>query len=372
MCGGIGNNIGDRPGDGMNNRGGQDSDKIQATQPSGLGRSSSGDPATLPRAVTIDTTSRLHFGLLSFGHSDRPQYGGVGLMVDRPGMTVHATRADGFEVMESGPLTERLRQFARTWQTVVQRPLPSCRLALLRAAPEHVGVGTGTQLGLAVATALFRMSGLELPAPADLAASVGRGQRSSIGTYGFLHGGLLVDRGKLPQEPLGPLEARVELPSEWRVVQFCATSLAGLSGTEERQAFANLPAVSDETTRVLRDLIDDRLLPAARSHAFEELSEAIYEYGVQAGTCFAPIQGGPFAHPDLAAWVEAFRERGIRGVGQSSWGPTLFALLETQAAAEDLRKWFERELGRASETRPPTRCTICRIDNRGHGELIET
>lgn len=293
-------------------------------------------------------------------------------MVDRPGMTVQATRSDHFEVVESGPLTDRLHRFAQTWKESVQRPLPGCQLKLLRGAPEHVGVGTGTQLGLAVASILYRMSGLELPEPAELAMAAGRGQRSSIGTYGFLHGGLLVDRGKLPHEPLAPLEERVELPADWRVVQFCATSLAGLSGKEERQAFANLPPVPDETTRALRDLIDQRLLPAARQQAFEDLSEAIYEYGLQAGMCFATVQGGPFAHPDLAAWIEAFRERGIRGVGQSSWGPTLFALLESQAAAEELRKWFERELGRASETRPPTRCTICRIDNRGRGELLES
>ena len=41
---------------------------------------------------------------------------------------------------------------------------------------------------------------------------------------------------------------------------------------------------------------------------------------------FKPWQGGIYAHPRTAALVDLIRKRGVRGVGQSSWGPAVFAI----------------------------------------------
>lgn len=322
------------------------------------------------RTLRIETGSRLHFGLLSFGYPDEQafadlqQYGGVGLMVDRPGMVVWSEPAQRFEFDAPG-WDDRVMACALKWMGAVGRKLPACRLTVERAAPEHVGLGTGTQFALAVATLLFQASEMEVPDARGLARAAGRGLRSSIGTHGFLHGGLLVELGKRFGQELAPLDARVELPESWRVVQIRFNNRCGLSGSDEKTAFHQVPRVPREVTDRLIRLIDESLLPAARRASLDDFGESVYQYGRLAGLCFAEIQGGPFASPQLAEWVEAIRGRGVAGVGQSSWGPTLFAFVENQSEAEDLVAWFERDLGRGPDNESLAACCISRVANRG-------
>jgi predicted sugar kinase len=85
------------------------------------------------------------------------------------------------------------------------------------------------------------------------------------------------------------------------------------------------------------------VLSAVEIRDFKAFGEAIYEYGRLAGECFAVVQGGPYANEKVAARVRLFRRLGALGVGQSSWGPTVFAATASQESAEDLvgRLWFE-------------------------------
>ena len=68
----------------------------------------------MPETYRIRTASRLHFGLLSFGQTERRQFGGVGLMVQRPGLELSAAPAEEFSV--EGPAAERIWAFARQWR----------------------------------------------------------------------------------------------------------------------------------------------------------------------------------------------------------------------------------------------------------------
>lgn len=263
-------------------------------------------------------------------------------MVESPGLSLEAEAAERLTV--SGPLAERVREFARRWQCYCGSDASlRVHLRLRRVAPQHVGLGTGTQLALAVAAALYRLNDRPLPEAATLAAAVGRGKRSSVGTHGFLLGGLIVDQGKLPGQGLGTLAARLPLPAAWRVVQLCPRQPAGLSGEAEARAFQQLPPVPAQVTERLLRRIEDEMLPAARHGDLDRFGEAVYQYGREAGVCFAPLQGGPFANRELAAWIEALRRRGVHGVGQSSWGPTLFALTPSAEAAEELVAWGQRD-----------------------------
>jgi predicted sugar kinase len=69
----------------------------------------------------------------------------------------------------------------------------------------------------------------------------------------------------------------------------------------------------------------------------------VYDFGRIAGPCFAPVQGGPFARPEIAAHVESIRNHGVPGVGQTSWGPTVFAITVNEAAAGSLADWLRRQ-----------------------------
>ena len=294
-------------------------------------------------AIQIEAASRLHFGLLSFGATDdRRQFGGVGVMVTRPGVRLTARPASKFHSL--GPMSDRVESFAKRWSKYTQvDELPACVLRTEFAAPQHAGLGTGTQLGLSVAALLYRFTQQPIPPITRLAESVGRGRRSSVGIYGFDQGGLIFELGKRPHESFGRLAERIELPSQWRVVQCSPRIQPGLSGAEERKAFRALPKVPPRVTKQLVDLVQDQMLPAARAAQIDVFGDSVYHYGVVAGQCFASQQGGRFASPQLERWVQRLRARGVHGVGQSSWGPTLFAIVENGPVGEELVRWFRRD-----------------------------
>src|SRR5262245_33854925 len=140
----------------------------------------------MPRTVTVTTTSRLHFGLLSFGGRTKRQFGGAGVMVRPPEICVQVSAAR--ELTVAGSLDSRVHAIVeRLSQVQSLDRLPECRVDVLEAPPEHVGLGTGTQLTLAVVAALNAWKGRAPLDAVELASLSGRAGRSAIGTYGFLH-----------------------------------------------------------------------------------------------------------------------------------------------------------------------------------------
>ena len=288
----------------------------------------------MTRTIEVTTPGRIHCGLTSFGTSGR-QHGGLGLMLDDVGVSLSVASAPTFQ--SSGPLRKRVDTFARHFASHQKlTSLPACHIEVLSTSPDHVGLGVGTQLGLAVCAGLAEW--LELPwrDPQLLRAMSGRGRRSAIGTYGFLQGGLLFDAGKLPQETLGRLADRVEIPAEWRFVLVRQPEARGLAGSDESHAISELPPVPPSVTEELERLIQNEILPAARAADCDAFGSALFSYGHLAGECFAKAQGGPFATPAIETLVHRIRQLGIPGVGQSSWGPTVFAVTSCHAVAEKL------------------------------------
>jgi beta-ribofuranosylaminobenzene 5'-phosphate synthase len=284
-------------------------------------------------SVEVVASSRLHFGMLSFGQAGARQFGGVGAMVAPGALRLRIVPAERFTAC--GPLAARVRvAMEHIARNLAIAELPACQVEVVAAPREHVGLGTGTQLALSLAAGLNALRGGGPLDPASLAAQSGRGARSAIGTYGFAAGGLLIEHGKLPDEPLSPLVRRVELPSSWRFALVCPPDRRGLSGKDEQQAFRNLPPVPSATTERLLNEVSRELVPAAAAGQFERFGESLYRFGREAGLCFTAAQGGAFAGPQIDELVAAIRSLGVRGVGQSSWGPTVFALLESAAEAE--------------------------------------
>lgn len=287
------------------------------------------------RSILVRTPSRLHFGLLGFGNPNARQFGGVGVMVDRPGIELRVRSSDSFSVI--GTLDDRLRKAANRWAKATgQQGELACEIELLHSPRLHTGLGVGTQLALAVAKGLNALFERECESPEELARSVGRGLRSAVGTYGFVAGGLIAEQGKLPTEVVSPLVERVELPNEWRFVLITPPSDVGLHGEHEQSAFDSLPPVPAATTEQLTAIMNDRIVPTATANDFIGFSDAVYDFGFLAGSCFESLQGSAYNGPRLTELVRRLRESGLRGVGQSSWGPTIFAICENDSTVQQL------------------------------------
>jgi len=276
--------------------------------------------------IRIQTPSRLHFGLLAWGPQSPRQFGGVGLMVEAPSLVLSAESARQWRA--EGPLAGRALEVATGIASRLSADgidVPPCHVRIERAPAEHVGLGVGTQLSLAVARALFAVSELPDPSVEELSALTGRGQRSGIGLHGFAHGGLIVDGGRRRPESAPPLLVRVGFPRDWAVLVIQPLGSPGLHGSDELRAFAGLPPIADRVTERLCRLVLLGLLPAVQERDLESFGVALTELQQQVGQCFATAQGGIYARPELAAIVADLRAQGLHGVGQSSWGPTLYA-----------------------------------------------
>ena len=294
--------------------------------------------------IRVIAPSRLHFGLFHVPALGELQpgeraFGGVGLMIDTPGVVVTAQPADAWQF--EGPLASRAQAFAmRFMQSLPEAKRRPFQVLVERCPAEHTGLGVGTQLGLAVAKALAVASGINLPTT-ELATRVGRGERSSIGVHGFDRGGLLIDGGKLSGEALSPLIGHTGLPSAWRIVLFTPPDSGGWHGPREREAFAS---AQGGDPGLLRRIAETAILPAAAVGVLDTFGVVVHEFNRRAGEPFAAAQGGPYASPAIAELITEIRNLGVTGVGQSSWGPTVFAVVEDSDAALSLALRFRSRM----------------------------
>ena len=304
---------------------------------------------TAAPAATIEvcTPGRLHLGMISFGNPAVRSFGGVGVMVEGLGMGVRLKPAAALTA--SGPLADRAAAFARQCADAWSLGDVSCEVSVTAAPPAHVGLGSGTQLALAVAAGMRQLFLADEQLQTEkrftteeafhLAAAVGRGKRSCVGIYGFAGGGLISEAGRLPDDPaeqVSPLVARVALPEAWRCVVLIHRDAEGLHGEAEKAAFARLSSVPAEISTELARIAADELVPAAHRGGFAAFSDALYRYGRLAGKPFEPESSRLPFHDAIGSLIELVGQCGVRGAAQSSWGPAVMACCESAAAAEDL------------------------------------
>ena len=258
-------------------------------------------------------------------------------MIDAPRVVVRVS-PDRELVVRYGPRARRIAEIAQTWsRRCLQQKQPPVYIDTLSEVDPHVGLGSGTQLALALATALHHCFAIPTPPAATLARSVDRGHRSAVGTHGFLRGGLIVEAGRTSDESLSELVYHMELPTDWRFLLVRVAGQAGRSGVSEQQAFARMPPVPPEVRERLWQLLEHFMVPSIARSDLEAFGQYVYEYGVLSGESFASEQWGRFADGTVAQLVSTIRELGVQGVGQSSWGPTVFAILSSESSAREVQ-----------------------------------
>lgn len=305
-------------------------------------------PATNPThsAVLVRAPARLHLGFMDPSGTLGRRFGSLGLVIDGHACEVelgHAAAdtwlADNTdcaaELSRATAHLARLRQHSQL-HTALQ-------LRLRRVMPAHAGFGSGTQLALAVGRAFAQLHGLAVPT-ATLAQCLGRGLRSGIGIAGFDAGGLLLDGGPAarPGEHAAPAPvlARLDTPTAWRVIVAEDRRALGLSGETERRAISQLPALPREQAADICHQVLMRVLPGAMGGDFMAFALGINQLQTVLGQHFAPAQNGSaYTSPAvgrLMTWLRGEAASPRAAVGQSSWGPTGFAIVESAAAAQEL------------------------------------
>ena len=297
------------------------------------------------QSITIESSARLHFGLLDLRGVSGRRFGGIG--APSPGLfvRVHVERSPTIEA--EGPDADRATEFARRFAGR-HGIRGGVRILVEHAIPSHAGLGSGTQLALSVARAMATL--YDIPATAsDLAQAVGRARRSAVGTWTFDGGGFVVEGGHRLDEADGtpPLIARVAFPARWRCVVVIPDARQGPSGEAEATAFASLPAPDAADVDRVATLVFLRMLPALAEDDVTSFGAALTEVQEINGRWFSPAQGGTFAPGPSAMLIQRLLEWGAAGVGQSSWGPAVYAVVEGDERATDLASRAHDVLGGA-------------------------
>lgn len=307
-----------------------------------------GEHATEPeRVVRVEAPGRLHLGFLDPAATSGRRFGSLGLVLEGWSTQVEISAAAGDEDELSAATPQarselpRVQAHLRSLKQRTGQPA-AVRLHLAECLPAHAGLGSGTQLALAVGHAFARWHRLALSS-ATLAQGLGRGLRSGVGIAGFDQGGLLVDGGPGPDGRPAPLLARLALPPEWRVLLVMDPARRGLSGAEERTALARLAPLDAAHSAEICQQTLMQVLPGAASQDFPAFARGISRIQTVLGEHFAPAQQGEsYTSAAVGELMRWWARQGPAitglpaGIGQSSWGPTAFAIVSSPGHGEAL------------------------------------
>ncbi|TKT69351.1 beta-ribofuranosylaminobenzene 5'-phosphate synthase family protein [Aquamicrobium sp. LC103] len=293
----------------------------------------------MSNSITVKVPARLHLGFLDIEDEGGRRFGSIGLPLTSPETVLTLSRAAVTSV--EGPDADRaaghLRGLCRHLGIRSEH-----RLIIEDAIPNHAGLGSGTQIALAVSAALRGLHGLPPDITGD-ALLLGRGARSGVGIASFEAGGLIVDAGRRHAGSLPTVVARVPFPEEWRILLVLDGASSGLHGAQELEAFRSLPPLPREVAGENCRHALMGALPALAERDIAAFGFAISAIQRNIGTHFAPAQGGLFTSPRVKKMIEALARAGAVGIGQSSWGPTGFAFAPSETSASEMVRVTEKD-----------------------------
>jgi beta-ribofuranosylaminobenzene 5'-phosphate synthase len=305
---------------------------------------------TEDRSVVVEAPARLHLSLIDLNGSIGRVDGGIGITLAQPVTLLEARWGDSL-VVRGGDASarDRVQKVAATLLPLVGRR--GAIITLHRTIPAHTGLGSGTSLSLATATALYRLAG-RTEEVRTLAALVGRGGTSGIGTAAFETGGFLLDGGHpfgegeakntfLPSAASAgiapaPVIIRHEFPPDWKILLVLPITVPGASGREERDIFQTACPVPLGDVREICHEILLQMLPGLVEHDLDSFGAAvnrIQELG------FKKVEIDRQA-PLVPRLLSALRDAGAACAGMSSFGPAVYAITDTDT---DLLRSAARE-----------------------------
>jgi beta-RFAP synthase len=290
-------------------------------------------------SIEVSTSGRLHMGFFDLHGGLGRKFGSIGLSLAEPNLVLSAKPSKLLNVTcaDSVPATVVSRVSAIAQQVLgVMNVSGAVEINISESLPEHSGLGSGTQMALATGAVINYLYQLNLNTM-QLATLTGRGMRSGVGVSAFDYGGLLIDGGRALSATHAtppPMLARYDFPEEWAILLIFDTSEPGVHGEQEKIAFNELPAFSESLAAHLCRHVLMQAMPALVERDLIAFGRSIQVLQQHVGDYFLPVQGGRYASKLVSAVLERLEAIGVPCFGQSSWGPTGFAIFANQQEAE--------------------------------------
>ena len=287
-----------------------------------------------PAKISVIAPARLHMGFIDLSGALGRHFGSIGIALNEINTRLSLTKSVHRHV--TGPSAHRAERCLTQLCAAMNVP-DNVNITIDTAIPEHVGLGSGTQMALAIGTALNAYYELGLTVR-QVASVMDRGLRSGIGIGVFEHGGLVVDGGRGDKTITPPVLVHLDLPTDWRFILVFDRRGQGLHGEQEVAAFKTLPPFPRHEAEHFCYLLMMQGLPAVAEGDIKRFGHVISHLQASVGAHFAPAQGGNFASKEVAMAMAWLIEQGVVAVGQTSWGPTGFCAIEGTEFAEDIVK----------------------------------
>ena len=286
------------------------------------------------KIISIKAHARLHFGFFDLHGGLGRKFGSLGVALDELATEMEISLADELSIV--GDIDVKSRENIIKSIQLLEKELNlqiSCELNVCQQIPSHAGFGSGTQMALCLVALINQLYDLNL-SQTQVSLLSGRGARSGIGLGTFFQGGVIVDAGRGDANQIPPVIARVNFPEEWRILLIFDHSKQGVHGEQEVVAFQNLPEFSSSLAEKLCRHVLMQALPALHEHDLTNFGLAVRALQIATGEHFANTQGGLYASQKVAGVLNYMENQGVACFGQSSWGPTGFAVFESEAEAK--------------------------------------
>ena len=309
-------------------------------------------------SLRITTPCRIHLSLIDEnGYTGRVD-GGIGLMLDRPNVVFEASNsAEEFQIEANKYYRESIEVIneiaSRVFKTFNINN-KNFHFNLKRYFPSHVGLGSKTQLSLAIITAITRLKSIDHLSTEYLTQLVDRGGTSGIGWRGFETGGFILDGGHeygkgKEKESFLPSSASVtsnpaltisrhNIPSNWRFVLVIPNVKKGAYGDEEIRVFQEYAPIPKIEVNEVSHLIIMKILPGILKNdlkCFGEGLKRIQSIG------FKKIEIN-LQHQIVKDLLGFFEDYGLKAYGMSSFGPSVVGVVESDSEAEKLLKVVQK------------------------------
>jgi len=279
-------------------------------------------------------------GFIDLSASLGRNFGSIGVALNEINTTIEISPAD--ELCMLGIQSDRALS-CLTQLCELLNVSNKLQLNIKSLIPEHVGLGSGTQMSLAIGMGLSAYYDLGLQVR-DIAVLTSRGARSGIGIATFEQGGLVVDGGRGEKTLTPPVISQMSVSDDWRFILVFDSADQGLHGDDELKAFKELPPFPAEEAARLCYLLMMQGLPALAEQELKLFGDVITQLQSSVGDHFAAAQGGGvFTSEAVAEVMQSLQAGGAVAIGQTSWGPTGFCMVDSKALADKLEEQMQQE-----------------------------
>tara|TARA_B100000524_G_scaffold276391_1_gene153563 strand:- start:1608 stop:2555 length:948 start_codon:yes stop_codon:yes gene_type:complete len=293
------------------------------------------------KKIYLNSPARIHLGFLELDPKSNRNFGSLGLAINS-----FPTIIEG-NLFTKNIINKEKEKFNEIISNIQSRyEIQPCKIKINKSSPEHSGLGSGTQLALSIGIILTKLSQKKISVN-QVAKILERGKRSGIGINCFKKGGFIIDSGKIKGKNNVPsIIFHNKWPKNWKLILIIDNNAKKIFGKRESKKFKKLNKVKSNFSSQNCKSVLMKIMPSIKEKNFADFCSGIQEIQENTGHAFAKFQGGMYSSKNVGKIFNELEKMGIKGYGQSSWGPTGFVLcenaLEQKSLIEEIRKILKK------------------------------